>query len=435
MNTDNQARIQTSIQSIVNGAEFEELRDKFDTIIHTRDEAGIDTSLYHIARILRRIFNIDTKFSIVDRTCQHPFFGFNVFPSFNDIKDISSKVLSNSTDEIIEIWQNVDDWYIEIDSNLLYNSSKLFTSAEITTLFLYRIEQVIFNYGLPERVTLAIRQALTSLDYRSNAMARSAICRDLYILPFLVGAGFVNYTKEVDQDSMLSKSEYYASAFTKILTNFGMLETVDRNQAEFDDTLNYVLLMIFESINDMKYSTRTLRHNLKLYVDGVRSNYIKATVKKIFIKFTNVSEKIATIESTNPKMVAMQEKIADAKIAEQLNAIYEAAHVDQEYIDKNGFVKKVDNKEIDIIRIEIGNIEDANDKIYLIERVYRYLSIVNYALSIIEDPELGKRVRVSKSTLTKQQRELEDLRELVLKTPIRPKKYGVYIKYPVGYEG
>ena len=114
-------------------------------------------------------------------------------------------------------------------------------------------------------------------------------------------------------------------------------------------------------------------------------------------------------------MVAMQEKIADAKIAEQLNAIYEAAHVDQEYIDKNGFVKKVDNKEIDIIRIEIGNIEDANDKIYLIERVYRYLSIVNYALSIIEDPELGKRVRVSKSTLTKQQRELEDLRELVLK--------------------
>ena len=90
---------------------------------------------------------------------------------------------------------------------------------------------------------------------------------------------------------MLSKSEHYASAFTKILTNFGMLETVDRNPTEFDDTLNYVLLMIFESINDMKYSTRTLRHNLKLYVDGVRSNYIKAVVKKIFIKFTNVTEK------------------------------------------------------------------------------------------------------------------------------------------------
>ena len=109
MNTNNRARIQTNLESIVNGMEFQELSDKFDNIIHTRDEDAIEASLYHIARILKRIFNIETKFSIIDRTGQSPFFGFNLFPTFEDIKDISVKVLSNSTDDIIDIWQNTDD--------------------------------------------------------------------------------------------------------------------------------------------------------------------------------------------------------------------------------------------------------------------------------------------------------------------------------------
>lgn len=49
MNTNNRARIQTNLESIVNGMEFQELSDKFDNIIHTRDEDAIEASLYHIA--------------------------------------------------------------------------------------------------------------------------------------------------------------------------------------------------------------------------------------------------------------------------------------------------------------------------------------------------------------------------------------------------
>lgn len=439
MNTNNRARIQTNLESIVNGMEFQELSDKFDNIIHTRDEDAIEASLYHIARILKRIFNIETKFSIIDRTGQSPFFGFNLFPTFEDIKDISVKVLSNSADDIIDIWQNIDDWYVEIDSNILYNSSKQFNAKEIATLLLYRIEQVVFNYELPEKVTMIVRQALTSLDYRSNAVARSAICRDLYIIPFLTAAGYVNYTRDLPVDSMLratpESEQRYRVAFNKILTNFGMLETVDRNATEFEHTLNYVLLMIFESINDMKYSTRTLRFNVKKYVDGLLSNYVKAVMKKIFIKFTNVNGKVPALEASNPKMKEMQEKIAEQHIVEQVQAIYESTKIIQEFIDKHGFVKKVDNKEIDIIRIEISDMETSDDKIFLIERVYKFLSIVNYSLSLLDDPELGKRVRVSKSMLQKQKSELEELRQTILEAKIAPKKYGLYVKYPVGYEG
>ena len=193
--------------------------------------------------------------------------------------------------------------------------------------------------------------------------------------------------------------------------------------------------MIFESINDMKYSTRTLRFNVKKYVDGLLSNYVKAIMKKIFIKFTNVNGKVPALEASNPKMKEMQEKIAEQHIVEQVQAIYESTKIIQEFIDKHGFGKKVDNKEIDIIRIEISDMETSDDKIFLIERVYKFLSIVNYSLSLLDDPELGKRVRVSKSMLQKQKSELEELRQTILEAKIAPKKYGLYVKYPVGYEG
>jgi len=158
-------------------------------------------------------------------------------------------------------------------------------------------------------------------------------------------------------------------------------------------------------------------------------------MKKIFIKFTNVNGKVPALEASNPKMKEMQEKIAEQHIVEQVQAIYESTKIIQEFIDKHGFVKKVDNKEIDIIRIEISDMETSDDKIFLIERVYKFLSIVNYSLSLLDDPELGKRVRVSKSMLQKQKSELEELRQTILEAKIAPKKYGLYVKYPVGYEG
>ena len=37
--------------------------------------------------------------------------------------------------------------------------------------------------------------------------------------------------------------------------------------------------------------------------------------------------------------------------------------------------------------------------------------------------------------LQKQKSELEELRQIILEAKIAPKKYGLYVKYPVGYEG
>ena len=98
-------------------------------------------------------------------------------------------------------------------------------------------------------------------------------------------------------------------------------------------------------------------------------------------------------------------------------------------------VRKVDDKEIDIIRIRIDNIESTDDKIYLIERIYKFSNIVEYALELLNDPAMSHRVRMSRSALMRQKSELDSLKKLVVSVKIPAKRYGVFIKYPVGYKG
>jgi hypothetical protein len=60
---------------------------------------------------------------------------------------------------------------------------------------------------------------------------------------------------------------------------------------------------------------------------------------------------------------------------------------------------------------------------------------VNNALDLIGDKDTKGRVRDSKEKLLKQKEDLLEIRELVMAKKITPEHYGLYIKYPAGYEG
>lgn len=403
----------------------------------------IHESLVHISKSLKRLFNISTTISIVDQS-DRKFSGISIYPSYQCVDRIVNDILTgNKMDNVIEHWLHSDDWVIEIDSKLLVKRETMFNGAELALLLIYQIDRVIFNYTLPQRVTEIIRVTLADLDYRNNAVARSSVCRDLYTIPFMIASGFVNYKQQLPPESIISIAgrkaiQLYQRVWTSILTTFGMVEQMNRSDEELYATIQYSLNWIFEAVNDMKYSTRTLRLNLQRFTTAIDSNYIKQIMKKIFLRFTKVGNSIAALESLKtitPKMEAMQEKMLDEHWKGVYKAITEGQELVGEFIDSKGFVKKVDNKEIDIIALQIENIETVDDKIYLIERVYKFLSIVNYSLSLLDDSNMAKRVRVSRTTLERQQSELEELRQRIKSVKVSPKRYGIYIKYPVGYEG
>jgi hypothetical protein len=69
------------------------------------------------------------------------------------------------------------------------------------------------------------------------------------------------------------------------------------------------------------------------------------------------------------------------------------------------------------------------------EKVYDKLNIVEYALALIGDRDTKGKVRDSKTVLIKQKEQLLEIRELIINRRISPERYGLFVKYPAGYEG
>lgn len=439
------AHIQFDIAKFTELDDFKYLVNDIGEVINSSDTDKMNVSLERISRILKRLFCIDADISIIDQEAA-PFFGVSVYPDFTGIQKIVEEIMTNQSSDVIDTWSSTTKWVIELDSKLMFNKTNSFSREEIAILLFYRIEQTLFNYRLPEQITEIIRVSLTSLDYRNNAIVRSKVCRFLYMIPFMIACGYVNYPQYPGEESMITKGntvamDIYSSAWRRILTNYGMMNLLDRDEKELYGTIQYVLNWIYESVNDMKYSTRTLRHNLQKYIAAVGSNYVGFILKKIFVKFTTVSNKIAALESNTisttktKKSEILYEKLIDEHWSNVYRYISEAKEITEDFIDKNGMVRKVDDREIDIIRIRIDNIESTDDKIYLIERIYKFASIVDYSLELLSDPTMNHRVRMSKSSLLRQKSDLDNLRKLVVSIKIPEKRYGVFIKYPIGYKG
>jgi hypothetical protein len=105
-----------------------------------------------------------------------------------------------------------------------------------------------------------------------------------------------------------------------------------------------------------------------------------------------------------------------------------------DFFDSLGKVKKVNNSDIDILSIEVNKIENNDDKIYVLDLLYDKLDIINAALDYIDQGKTDK-VSQSKQTLLSMKDRLEKLRQQILNMTIKDKQYGVFIKYPKGYEG
>jgi hypothetical protein len=87
-----------------------------------------------------------------------------------------------------------------------------------------------------------------------------------------------------------------------------------------------------------------------------------------------------------------------------------------------------------MLAIEVDKIENNDDKIYVLDLIYDKLDLVNAALDFIDKGKPDK-VSQSKQTLLGFKKELETMRAQVLNLQVKDKQYGVFIKYPKGYEG
>ena len=106
-----------------------------------------------------------------------------------------------------------------------------------------------------------------------------------------------------------------------------------------------------------------------------------------------------------------------------------------DYLDKQGNCKIVSQREIDIIHVKAQGISSLTDKEYLLNDLYRQIELADKALEMLENPKEAEKVKQKKEELLRLRESMDEVRRYILNYKLQPEGYGLYIKYPPGYEG
>ena len=92
----------------------------------------------------------------------------------------------------------------------------------------------------------------------------------------------------------------------------------------------------------------------------------------------------------------------------------------------------VTQKDIDLIRVEAEAISSTDDKYYLMERLHKYIEAIDEQLEQSEDCAEPSR---NTDKMLELQGYAQEVRKYIMGRPVGPKRYGLFVEYPEGYEG
>jgi hypothetical protein len=235
----------------------------------------------------------------------------------------------------------------------------------------------------------------------------------------------------------------YRAALNKLMAAYGTYGLINRKLEEFDSGAKSILYWIFESANDLRYSMFRFRKNLQQHILGCTSPYARKIMISIYQDMESKVTHVFAEENAMANLLLQKEKTPQQIAVEEANLQYNwkkryaiaVENASFKYIDDKGFAKLVDQRELDEIRVGIQDIDSVEDKIFLLERLHEQLGRLDNALSMLEDRQRAHKVRQTKGELLKKKDEIELIRQMIFKAPVGKMRYGLYIKYPQGYEG
>lgn len=442
-----------SLSDIVSGPEFQDISDALEEIrTHKRDSEVIHKNCLEIVKSLRICFGIDCTVSVLDPVDNLIFYGYNIFPQMSSVRKIIDAINDKQIDQIHSIWQTTKKWHIEIDGHMLYDISNHLNAKEMATILMYVIDQVIFDYNTPIRIAYTLMKYQSKMNFVTRYIMNSKKIRFIYAIPFLLGCAICNFTlgnqKKLETfrmnnivSSTPDSNQRYFNAVWKIFQAYGRGELIDQSQAEMDHRILCIMDWIYEGMNDLRYSSLRLIENLRRAMRTCRSPYVRLVFKQMILMLSAPAKQLdadpdnrAMTESTyvNPEMKAMQERLITDYWTNYVTA-QESEFFDR-IIGKNGRVKRITRDDLDLLRVECENISSVDDKIYLLERLHHMIGELQVLREMIEEKSKYK-INQSKNEIDNLLRYADSIRLYIMNYKIRPEQYGLYIKYPAGYEG
>ena len=423
------------------------------------DGSMVSSTLDGMKRVLKRMFGVNFEITLVDNCGQPEFFGCNVFPAKKALENISKDIIThgfNDLNALRNIWNTNDDWVMDLDSRMFYDTNINLNPAEIAAIMFFNIENIVFSLRPLERTNAMVRAVFSKSSILVNNLARSSVGIHTFVLPLVQACLFKSYPYE-KEDSIVAGScfsinldmkIYLKNAVQKVLVSVSN-DDIDKPINAMDNDVLNVAQWILAAISDMRYSTTRITDTIEKVLLITKSPYLKTVYAGILMSIGDYSRG-QTIEmesaipelqrkfALNPKAVEFRreqyKKNARDRISKMVNQAVMEGFLD--LLDNLGNMPKVSQKEIDMIRVQVQKIETVDDKMYVLDELHSKLDIVEMSLTLLEsnDEKQRKKVKVSKSTLMDQKKQLDTIRDLIIRREIKEPEYSLHIDYPKGYE-
>lgn len=445
-----------SFQTVIDHPDFKYFCELISELKESRsDKARMTNTLHGMKHVMRRMFGVSFELTVIDNEMDTDMRVCNVFPPYQVCRQIADLIIEENSNEIAairDIWEHTALWHVDIDSRILFDTSCEFNPAEIALLIIYNVERIVYSYDIVTRANYIINKNFLERGYTMNKLARSHVCRNLFILPFFSACEFKTYPYEDTElvDGTCIKGDLYkiyTGAIRKLITYSGN-EDIDVPIGRLDAAIQSTCDWIFACITDLKYSTRMLKETLRKVVLSTKSYYVKNIIIDILTTFGDYSKAdVVSKESAdfgisrahklelNPHALATRQRQLEHAVQQRIKKAVAVSESFFDLLDSIGNMKKVTQRDVDILNIEAQKIQNTDDKLYVLDSIHDKLDIVETSLTLLQNKDTAKKVKVSKSSLIEMKKALDELRESVIDRQLKSSHYSLFVKYPEGYEG
>ena len=375
---------------------------------------------------------------VINKSSRDPFI-MSIYPDLTELDRKSNELTEilnhtkSTNEEYVKTWCDIKSWVIEIDVRILLEDSPICVrnGSEFVALLCHEIGHVmvedpfslIYNYKKKRALYDKFDKIVTS---KSKFVRRMMLPMFVNTLSFRIVCKKNNsLDKEIAADAFVP-DEYRGSLLEYM--NDCVLKTPNTSnlvvdEVEYEKDQETAVSFSKETIDMMKNRREVLKHQLNAQYNGCEGSDYKKGLMKLLGKTLGHYD-----VETGKSDVIRESAIHDKYLSELCECANEAKAILES--------TKVTDRDLSILEVQCSDIKTTEDKIYLIHTIYDFIEAVTKEnatkLKKTKDPKIKEFVE-NDSRLSR----LNACRELVMKANVTDvgDRYGLFVKYPKGYEG
>lgn len=395
-------------------------------ILFLQENPQSQLALNDMRDCLRECFGIDATVTVVPpKNPNDMWFIMSVYPDQPTVEKIIDALMKGENQSVIQkLWEQTKNWNIEIDERVFGVNPK-FTERELVAIILHEVGHIAITNSVSNRICNIMRYKIAMTQMENKVLLRDKIFKKVLSLPIL-NACISASTKdkesiadEIKADSFVKKLGYKPFLVTAL--NKMIPKTIFKNgNDEMADVTHFSLNTIdqFRQRRD-----KLVKEYAEEVLNGMGNSPYFESVARDALGFLFTNEVYAESAGNRNNVEFLHDR-ADQLVTEAFN-IFKTK------------LERINPTDIDYVDMKISACKSVDDKMMLISYCRSKIDMIDYYISILNDPKIAKRYRVPHSL-----NELTSMKQRFLKSIEEIKKFklpifapGLLVKWPSGYEG